>query len=229
MEWLLPGAGALWLGLLTSISPCPLTTNIAAVSYLGREVATPRRVILGGLCYTLGRTIAYVALAALLVAGLLAASPLSMALQAQLPAIVGPVLVVTGGVLLTGKGLAPPGLGRLGERAGARAAAAGSWGAVALGALFALAFCPVSAALYFGSLIPLALESRSVVLLPTLYGIGTALPVVLFALVVGYGAHHLGRAVDRVLTFDRWMRRATGAVLLAIGLYMTLRYTLAIV
>ena len=31
-------AGALWLGVVTSISPCPLATNIAAISYIGRKV-----------------------------------------------------------------------------------------------------------------------------------------------------------------------------------------------
>ena len=41
-----------------------------------------------------------------------------------------------------------------------RLAARGVWGAVPLGMVFALAFCPVSAALFFGSLIPLATSAR---------------------------------------------------------------------
>jgi cytochrome c biogenesis protein CcdA len=43
---------ALWLGILTSISPCPLSTNIAAISYVGRKVGKPRSVLLAGLLYT---------------------------------------------------------------------------------------------------------------------------------------------------------------------------------
>lgn len=64
-------ASVLWLGILTSISPCPLATNIAAISFIGRQVGSPRRVFLSGFLYALGRTIAYLALGVLLVASVL--------------------------------------------------------------------------------------------------------------------------------------------------------------
>ena len=54
-ELALAVGSALWLGILTSISPCPLATNIAAVSFLGRRVDSPRMVFGGGLLYALGR------------------------------------------------------------------------------------------------------------------------------------------------------------------------------
>jgi len=43
-------------------------------------------------------------------------------------------------------------------------------GGIFLGFLFALSFCPVSAALFFGSVIPLALKFESSVWLPLWYG-----------------------------------------------------------
>ena len=46
---------ALWLGLLTSISPCPLATNLAATAYLARRVESRRRAVTGAVAYTLGR------------------------------------------------------------------------------------------------------------------------------------------------------------------------------
>ena len=51
--WLAAGT-ALWLGILTSISPCPLATNVAAISFLGRRVDSPGHVFGGGLLYTAG-------------------------------------------------------------------------------------------------------------------------------------------------------------------------------
>jgi hypothetical protein len=45
---LLASISALWLGILTSISPCPLATNIAAVTFVGRQVGSPARVICRG-------------------------------------------------------------------------------------------------------------------------------------------------------------------------------------
>ncbi len=46
--WLFGLGSAAWLGILTSISPCPLATNIAAVSYVGRSVGNARAVLLAG-------------------------------------------------------------------------------------------------------------------------------------------------------------------------------------
>ena len=98
-----------------------------------------------------------------------------------------------------------------------RAADGGAWGAALLGALFALSFCPVSAALFFGSLVPLALQHGSKVVLPVVYGFGTALPVALLALVATGGTKALAAAMKKVGTFEVWARRITGIVFLAVG------------
>ncbi len=67
MDSVFLGVGsALWLGILTSISPCPLATNIAAISYIGRKVDNSRSVLHAGLLYTLGRCLLYLGLATLL-------------------------------------------------------------------------------------------------------------------------------------------------------------------
>ncbi len=229
MELMVAAGTALWLGLLTSISPCPLTANIAAVSYLGRDVSSTRRVVSNGVFYTIGRTVTYVGLAVLLLIGLMSPSPLSMALQSWISRLVGPLLAVAGVMLLVQIPVGLPGLGRWGERLAARAAAAGAWGAAAMGAIFALTFCPVSAALFFGSLIPLSFEARSYLLLPALYGVGTAAPVVAFAIVLGCGAHTLGRVFNQVVAIERWARRITAAALVVVGIYMTLRHTLGLI
>ena len=53
---------ALWLGILTSISPCPLATNITAVGFISKEIEIPKRVFVNGILYTLGRAISYTAI-----------------------------------------------------------------------------------------------------------------------------------------------------------------------
>ena len=65
-EWVLAVGSAFWLGILTSISPCPLAANITAVSFVARRVGSPLRVLLAGLLYTLGRAITYLVLGVLL-------------------------------------------------------------------------------------------------------------------------------------------------------------------
>jgi cytochrome c-type biogenesis protein len=220
-EILFTSLSALWLGILTSISPCPLATNIAAITYIARDVDNPRRVLFGGMLYTAGRTMAYVVLAVLLVASLLSAPLVSHFLQKYMNKILGPVLILVGMFLLdlihigwTGGGPSE-GLKR-------RAGRMGMWGAGLLGFGFALSFCPISAALYFGSLLPLALESNSRVVLPMLYGIGTALPVVVFAVIIAVSANSLGRFFNCITRVERWARIITGIVFIGVGIYFVL-------
>ncbi len=224
MGTLLAGAtAALWFGILTSISPCPLATNVAAVSWLSRDLDRGRRVLLSGVLYALGRSVVYVALGALIVTGLERAPGISTFLRTWVNQILGPVLIVVGLVLLGW--FAPVGRGsRLGEVLQARADRWGLLGSLLVGAAFALSFCPVSAGLFFGSLLTLAVEHHSPILLPTLYGIGTALPALVFAIAVAAGAKALGTLFRRVTTFATWAGRVTGAVFVGAGLYLTLVY-----
>ncbi len=217
----------LWLGILTSISPCPMATNIAAISFIGRRVDRPGYVLLTGLLYTAGRCLAYVLLGVLLAGSLLSAPGVSHWLGKYMYRLLGPILILTAMILL-GLISLPSGGGRIGQWAQQRAEKFGLGGAFVLGFLFALSFCPVSAALFFGSLIPITVEQGSAVLLPLVYGVGTALPVLVFAFLIALGANQLARAFDKITRFELWARRITGAVFLLIGLFFTLFYTIGI-
>lgn len=216
-------ATAFWLGLLTSISPCPLATNIAAISFIGRRVESPRQVLLTGLLYTAGRTVAYLGLAALLVASVLSVPELSMFLQRTMNKLLGPLLILVGMFLLDLISVKLPGSG-VGQSVQKRLDGLGLWGALPLGMLFALTFCPVSAALYFGSLIPLSVQAQSTMLLPGLYGIGSALPALAFAVLIALGARSVGRAFNALTMVEWWARRGTGFVFLGIGIYYCLKF-----
>lgn len=216
-------ATALWLGVLTSISPCPLATNIAAVSYVARRVERPWQVVLSSATYSLGRATAYAAVSGIVVFGFLSVPGLSQLLQRYMNKLMGPLLVLVGMYLLdlvrfelsTSAGS---------DRLRKRAAEGGPWGAALLGALFALSFCPVSAALFFGSLVPLSLLHGSHVVLPLVFGLGTALPVVVLAIVAASGTKALSSVLGKVGAFDAWARRATGGVFLVVGIYLSIRF-----
>ncbi len=225
--WLAAGSAA-WLGVLTSISPCPLATNIAAVSYVGRQVGSARAVLLSGGLYTAGRTVAYVALGSASVWSLMSMVRVSSFLQGGFHRALGPLLIAVGLLLLGVFKLNLPGL-RVSEGFRQRIDRWGLWGAGPLGIVFALSFCPVSAGLFFGSLVPLAADRGSPLLLPTLYGIGTALPVAAFAVLLAAGVGWLGRALDRVQSFEIWARRVTAVIFLGVGVFETLGSTLFLI
>ena len=224
----LAAVSALWLGILTSISPCPLAANIAAVSYVGRHVGSPRRVLFAGALYTAGRTLAYLVLGAAAVWSLMSVVSASSFFQGTFSRLIGPMIIVVGLFLLGLFSFNIRGVG-VSDAMRERIDRAGIWGAFPLGAVLALAFCPVSAALFFGTLIPLATENRSPILLPAVYGIGTGLPVVIFAVLIALGVGWMGSALDRVQAFERWARFATGLVFVAVGIFETLRSTLYLI
>lgn len=218
-------SAALWLGLLTAVSPCPMATNIAAISYVGKRVDRPALVLAGGLAYTLGRTTGYVLIALIVVSGLLSLSGLSLFLQRNLNLLLGPVLIAVGVSLLdiipwpwVGRG------SRLFEKVQQKTDGLGLWGAGVLGLAFALAFCPVSAALFFGSLVPLAVQHQSPLLLPTVFGIGTAGPVVAFSFLLAFSANRISRAFNALTLIEGWMRRVTAATFILVGVYYCLVY-----
>ena len=216
---------AAWLGILTSISPCPLASNIAAVSFVGRSVRNPRAAIIAGVTYALGRTVTYVLVAALVVSSVLSIPAVSLFLQHRMNQVLGPLLVLIGAGMLGWLRLPLPSLNWPRAVASDRSEV-GIAGAGVLGLVFALSFCPVSAGLFFGALIPLAISHESRVLLPFPYGIGTGLPVVIFAILVAMGAHWVGRAFNILSSIERGARRVTGAIFVLCGIYLTATHLL---
>jgi len=220
MEILIAAGSALWLGILTSISPCPLATNIAAVSFLSKKITHPAMVFVSGLAYTFGRMVAYSVLGFVIIGSILSVPALAQFLQKYIVKALGPLLIITGLFLLEIVTLKLPEI-TLSQKNKSKLVEAGAPGAFLLGFVFALAFCPVSAALFFGSLIPLAVSSSAGNLLPLIYGIGTGLPVFGFALAIALGVTSVGIWFNWITRMELYTRRITGVVFILVGLYYT--------
>jgi len=224
MESLILGAmTACWLGILTSISPCPLATNIAAISYIGKGVSKPRLVFLSGFIYVAGRMLTYTALGALIVASIFSVPEIARMLQKNMNIFLGPILILAGLVLLKVIRFSLSGLS-ISEKMQNRVAGYGVWGSGLLGIIFALSFCPISAALFFGSLIPLSIKHNSSFILPSLYGIGTGLPVIIFAFLFALGAKYVSSVFNKLTQMELWARRITGIIFLLVGIYYSMIY-----
>jgi cytochrome c biogenesis protein CcdA len=224
----LPMVSALWFGILTSISPCPLATNIAATTYIGRQIRTRFGTLVAGAAYTGGRATAYILICAIIVAGLFSIPGLSMFLQEYMNKLLGPLLIATGLLILNIFPLRLPVIGNTDAPFIKRLSKGGIMGAVFLGFIFALSFCPVSAALFFGSVLPLSLKYKSGVWLPLWYGIGTALPVIGFAFLLAYSARFAAGFIKGVTLVEQYLRRLTAAIFMVIGIYFSITYLMGI-
>jgi cytochrome c-type biogenesis protein len=224
-EILIGFGSALWLGILTSISPCPLASNVAAISFLSKKIAHPALVFLSGLAYTLGRMVSYAVLGWIIINSLLSVPQVAQFLQKYMGRVLGPLLILTGLILLEIITIRLPGLS-LSQKQHNKLAESGAGGAFLLGFIFALAFCPISAALFFGSLIPLAINSKSGIVLPFIYGIGTGLPVLVFAVAIALGVKSLSRWFHKITRLEYYTRKITGGIFIIVGLYYTGIYIL---
>ena len=230
MEWLqtlldnssTPVVTALLLGLLTALSPCPLATNIAAIGYIGKDIEDRQSVFRKGLLYTLGKVVAYTLLGIVLI-GIIRSGASMFGVQKFIGTwgelLLGPLLIVIGLLMLFGHRLNLPQFGFNGKGEGL--AKRGSWGAFLLGVLFAMAFCPSSGMFYFGMLIPMSATATMGYLLPVVFAVATALPVLIVAWILAFSAGEIGKFYGRVKTIERWLSIVVGVVFIIVGIYQT--------
>jgi len=224
----MPTMSVMWFGILTSMSPCPMATNIAATTFLGRQIGTRFGPVIAGAAYTIGRALAYILICFIIVAGLFSIPGLSMFLQKYMNKLLGPILILVGLLLLDMIPLRLPAWGGGDSKFIRRLSGSGAFGAIMIGFIFALSFCPVSAALFFGSVLPLAIKLESGVWLPLWYGVGTALPVIGFACLLAFSARFAGQFVKGLTLIERYLRRLTASVFIGIGSYFTITYLMGI-
>jgi Cytochrome c biogenesis protein len=230
MEWLqsildnstIPAVTALVLGLLTAVSPCPLATNIAAIGYIGKDIDNRRRIFMNGILYTAGRVLAYSVLGIVLIM-LIRKGSETFEIQKVLgkwgELLLPPALIIIGLLMLFGDKLKLPGTGSLalkGERL------RGAWGSLLLGMLFAMAFCPSSAILYFGMLIPMSAAESGGYLLPVIYAAATGLPVIVVAWILAFSVAGIGRFYNSMRVFQKWFNIVVASIFILVGIYYSI-------
>lgn len=228
MEWLqtlldsstTPALTAFLLELLTAVSPCPLATNIAAIGFIGKDIEDRRRIFRNGLLYTSGRIIAYTVLGVVLIMILREGASL-FGIQQFIgkygELVLGPALLLIGLFMLFGSKLKLPSFGFGGD--GEKWAHKGGMGAFMLGMLFAMAFCPTSGVFYFGMLIPMSAMATAGYVLPVLFSIATALPVLVVAWLLAFSVRHIGSFYGKMQTIQKWLNLIAGAVFAVVGVY----------
>jgi len=216
----IPVLSALLLGLMTAISPCPLATNIAALAYVSRRATERRYAVITGALYTVGRMFSYSIIGVLIIVAGLEIPGVATFLQDFGEQVLGPLLIVVGVIMLSiNKISLNLGGGKL-SSIGAKVADWGMIGGFLLGALFALAFCPYSALLFFGVLIPLALKSTGGVALPAVYAIGTGLPVLVFGVLISAGVARVSSWFNAVTRVEKIIRVAVSIIFIGVGIYL---------
>lgn len=214
----IPILSALVLGLMTAISPCPLATNITATAFISKNISDKKKVFLSGVIYSLGRAFSYTIIGLILYFG---ASKFHIArfFNQNGEKYLGPLLIIIGLIMLNVIQLNFLGKLSFQEKLSEKFQHKGLLGSFLIGAVFALAFCPYSGALYFGILIPMTISSADGLYLPIIFAFGTGLPVLLFTYLLAFTAGKIGTYYNKITKIEKVMRTIAGLVFILTGLY----------
>ena len=216
----LPILTAFFLGILTAISPCPLATNITAIGFISKDIKNHHRMFRNGLLYTLGRTLTYTILGFILIPILREGASMFSVQKLVIQygeRMLAPALIIMGILMLNIVKLNLPKINIPAERFEQHLK--GGWGALLLGIVFALAFCPTSGLFYFGMLMPLSAAEEGGYLLPVVYAVATGLPVLLVAWILAYSVAGLGKFYNQIQLFEKWFRRIVALLFIGVGIY----------
>ena len=206
------------LGIMMAVSPCPMAMNITATAYLSKDISDKKRVLFNGIFYTLGEMLSYTTLASLIYFG---ASKLHVArwLQQVDGVWVGIALLVFGVLMLDFIKFNIPFFNKITSRISGQNFKRSYRNAFLLGVAFALAFCPHTAVLYFGGLIPMTLASTSGLLLPPVFAVAACLPVIIIAWLLAYSIANIGKFYNQMKSFEKWFKRIVAVVFIVVGIY----------
>src|SRR3989339_209242 len=199
-----PLIAAFFIGLMTALSPCPLATNITAIAYISKKIDNGKKTLITGFVYTLGRMFTYVLLASLIVYVGLNVQTISLFLQKYGEKILGPLLISIGLVMLNIIKLPSLKSENKVNKIKEKLSEKGYLGSFLLGVLFALAFCPFSG-----------------ILIPSIFALATGLPVIIFSFILTFSVSKLGKIMNKIQIFERYMRYVIAIIFLIVGVYYT--------
>jgi cytochrome c-type biogenesis protein len=218
----MPVFTALLLGLMASLGPCTMATNLAAIAYVSRRLADRKFAILASLLYSLGRMLTYTLLGLLIIGIGLEIPAIRNFLEDVGTYVLGPILVIGGILMLLADRFS---FGRGGRMAALSAKVSnwGLWGAFLMGLFFALAFCPYSAVLFFAVLIPLALTTKGGIFLPSVFAVGTGLFVIVFGTLLSAGVAAVSVWINSIGKAEKYIRIFMAVVFIGVGIYYAIQ------
>lgn len=211
---------AFLLGIVGAMAPCQFTGNIGAITFYGNRSLQKNLAWVEVFFFTLGKIAVFTALGLFV---WMLGNEFESRLTLYFPwfrKIVGPLFIIIG-VFMLGfikiKGTLT--LWELPKKFFEK----GKLGSFLLGVSFSLGFCPTMFVLFFVTLMPLVLSTSYGVVLPSLFAIGTSLPLFIAIFLIWYfGA--AGTVMKKGRKLGWYMQKASGVILIVLGVLDTITY-----
>jgi cytochrome c biogenesis protein CcdA len=215
-EIILASGACLLAGIMTTVHPCPLTTNIASVSMLIGWSAHRKTTGLTLFYFVCGYLFSYLIIAMLLSSGALSIPQISYVLQVVVNYFIGPLLVLIGMLLADLMNLNRLYKGKILSNIRTR-----NWSgllAFPFGVMIALSFCPATAAIFFGILVPLSVDHDKTFLFPLLYAMGASIPLSAIAALMNRGV-----SLRKNTLIVKYLPKISGWILIIVGIILSVQ------
>lgn len=95
-----------------------------------------------------------------------------------------------------------------------------------LGVVYSLAFCPTLFWLFFGIVIPLGVSTHGGIILPGIFAIGTAIPLLVITFFLAYGIGTTNLFTRNVPRINAILQKVVGVIFILAGLNDFIAYWL---
>ena len=216
----LPAIASLSLGVVTSLHPCLALLNLGAFSIICSPFDQPVKMISGGIFFLLGRVVGYISIALLFIAGTTFSPLVAQLLRYYGNTLIGPLFIITGMIIsgIFGPSKSAKVLIHIKPKSGLLY----YLNLLFLGIIHAISFCPVSAGIFFGILLPVSSEPNSLIVNILSYGVGTGLPLLMMLFLTAGGKKFISRYSEHQTLIEYWIKPISGAVVIVIGIFLTL-------
>ncbi len=211
---------ALLLGIVGAMAPCQFTGNIGAITLYGNKSLQKKIAWTDVLFFTLGKVVVFTGLGLLV---WMLGNEFESRLTLYFPwfrKVIGPLFIIVG-IFMLGL-IKMKGTLTLLEIP-KRFFKEGKLGSFLMGISFSLGFCPTMFVLFFVTLMPVVLSTPYGAVLPSLFAIGTSLPLfIAMFLIWYYGAS--GAIMKKGKKVGFIVQRVSGLILVLLGILDTITY-----
>lgn len=212
---------AFLLGIVGALAPCQFTGNLGAVTIYGNRSLQIQIAWSEIFSFILGKIVVFSLLGFIV---WIVGSEVKSTFTLYFPwfrKIIGPMLIIIG-IFMMGiiKFTGSVSFGNISERLKKR----GNLGAFLMGVSFTLSFCPTMFVLFFITLMPMSLSVSYGAVLPSVFALGTSLPLILAILFIWYFdlsgklVKKKGRKVGLIV------QRLAGIFMVILGIFDTITY-----
>ncbi|MGV8980629.1 urease accessory protein UreH domain-containing protein [Clostridium sp.] len=215
----IPLLGVFLIGILGSTAPCQLTTNLGAIGFITKEGSSNKRLLKNALWYSIGKLTIFLLYGIFIILFKVNIQRSSIPFFTLFRKLMGPAVIIIGfyilGILNLKGSIGNSFISNIGNFTRKFKLFNSSF---IMGLIFSLAFCPTLFWLFFGIIVPLSFKSPFGIIYPSIFALGTLMPMFLMLLLIFVGKTNLKSNTKKFSKVQKIVKIFGGLLLIIFGL-----------